>query len=113
MVVGRRSLIAIAQPLQPVLEQLQVDYGSDCSEAGLASLRQAVIAHQVDLIIGVGRPKHSMLLKLLATSTAATSCHRFLLQLLPVPLGLARIYSGQRGISLQPCSLSRFTNTGL
>jgi len=51
--------LAVSQPLatSPEQQQLQqdiADYGGDCSEAGLARLRQAVTAHEADVIIGMG-----------------------------------------------------------
>lgn len=70
LVVGGDSTLAVTLPrLQPVLEQLQFtcsNYGSDCSEAGLASLKAAVNQHQADLIIGVGGGKALDAAKLLA-----------------------------------------------
>jgi glycerol dehydrogenase len=64
--------LAVVQPvLQPVLKReklksAQASYGADCSEAGLAKLRQAVADHQADLIIGVGGGKALDAAKLLA-----------------------------------------------
>jgi len=57
--------------LQQVLEQQQLqldiaDYGGDCSEAGLARLRQAATAHEADVIIGIGGGKALDAAKLLA-----------------------------------------------
>lgn len=111
MVVGGDRTLAIAQHrLQPVLEQLQVaqaDYGSDCSEAGLASLRQAVIAHQADLIIGVGGGKALDAAKLLADQqqlpvvtvpTSAATCAAW--------TALSNVYSEQ-GAFLYDVSLAR------
>ncbi len=70
LVVGGDSTLAVTLPrLQPVLEQLQFtcsNYGSDCSESGLASLKAAVNQHQADLIIGVGGGKALDAAKLLA-----------------------------------------------
>lgn len=72
LVVGGDRTLAITLPrLQPVLKQQKLkfassSYGCDCSEAGLASLRQAVVDHQADLIIGVGGGKALDAAKLLA-----------------------------------------------
>ncbi|MBW4640234.1 MAG: iron-containing alcohol dehydrogenase family protein [Gloeocapsa sp. UFS-A4-WI-NPMV-4B04] len=70
LVVGGDSTLAVTLPrLQPVLEQLDFtcsNYGSDCSESGLAALKSAVNQHQADLIIGVGGGKALDAAKLLA-----------------------------------------------
>lgn len=71
VVGGDRTWAAIQPRLQPVLEQQKLQfalgyYGKDCSEAGLAALKQAVVAHQADLIIGVGGGKALDAAKLLA-----------------------------------------------
>jgi glycerol dehydrogenase len=97
--------------MQPILEQqlqvAQADYGSDCSEAGLASLRQAVTAHQADLIIGVGGGKALDSAKLLAYQcqlpvvtipTSAATCAAW--------TALANVYSEQ-GAFLYDVSLER------
>jgi len=54
-------------PLATSPEQQQdiADYGGDCSEAGLARLRQAT-AHEADVIIGIGGGKALDAAKLLA-----------------------------------------------
>ena len=44
----------------------QANYGGDCTEAGLAALKQAACAHQADLIIGIGGGKALDAAKLLA-----------------------------------------------
>jgi glycerol dehydrogenase len=111
LVVGGDHTLVIAQPrLQSVLEQLQVaqsDYGPDCSEAGLASLRQAVTAHQADLIIGVGGGKALDAAKLLAAQqqlpvvtipTSAATCSAW--------TALSNVYSEQ-GAFLYDVSLAR------
>ncbi len=72
LIVGGDRTLAVTLPqLQPVLEQqklhfAQADYTPDCSEASLASMRQAVTSHQADLIIGVGGGKALDAAKLLA-----------------------------------------------
>jgi glycerol dehydrogenase len=71
VVGGDRTLVAIQPFLHPVLEAqnlsfAQASYGADCSEAGLAALRQAIEQHQADFIIGVGGGKALDAAKLLA-----------------------------------------------
>ena len=71
IVGGDRTLKATLPRLQSVLAAQQLDastanYGSDCSEAGLATMRAAAKAHQADLIIGVGGGKALDAAKLLA-----------------------------------------------
>ena len=71
LIVGGGTLAITRPRLLPVLQQqhLQADtaaYGADCSEASLESLRQAVLAHRADFIIGVGGGKALDAAKLLA-----------------------------------------------
>ncbi len=72
LIVGSdRTLKATLPRLQSVLAAQELDastanYGSDCSEAGLATMGEAVKAHQADLIIGVGGGKALDAAKLLA-----------------------------------------------
>ena len=71
IVGGDRTLKATLPRLQSVLAAQQLEfstanYGSDCSEAGLATMREAVKAHRADLIIGVGGGKALDAAKLLA-----------------------------------------------
>jgi len=71
IVGGDRTLKATLPRLQSVLAAQELDartanYGSDCSEAGLATMGEAVKAHQADLIIGVGGGKALDAAKLLA-----------------------------------------------
>ena len=71
IVGGDRTLKATLPRLQPVLEAQQLEvstanYGADCSEASLATMREAVKMHQADLIIGVGGGKAIDAAKLLA-----------------------------------------------
>jgi len=72
LIVGGDRTLAVVQPwLQPVLQQeklvfAQAAYGLDCSESGLTALREAVAAHQADVIIGVGGGKALDAAKLIA-----------------------------------------------
>jgi glycerol dehydrogenase len=71
IVGGDRTLKATLPRLQSVLAAQELDastanYGSDCSEAGLATMGEAVKAHRADLIIGVGGGKALDAAKLLA-----------------------------------------------
>jgi len=113
LVVGGDRTLAITKPSwQPVLEQQQLQvaqasYGLDCSEAALASLGQAVAAHQADLIIGVGGGKALDTAKLLAYQsqlpvvtipTSAATCAAW--------TALSNVYSDQ-GAFLYDVSLER------
>jgi len=113
LVVGGDRTLAATQPrLQPVLKQqklqfAQVTYGRDCSEAGLASLRQAVAAHEADLIIGVGGGKaldaakllaHQCQLPVVTIPTSAATCAAW--------TALSNVYS-QQGAFLYDVSLAR------
>lgn len=113
LVVGGSSTLAVTQPrLQPVLEMQQLavaqaEYGPDCSEAGLESLRQAVMEHQADLVIGVGGGKALDAAKLLAHQckvvcvtipTSAATCAAW--------TALSNVYSEQ-GSFLYDVSLNR------
>ncbi len=113
VVGGDRALSATLPRLQPVLaaEQLQssiVNYGCDCSEMSLATMRQAVLAHQADLIIGVGGGKALDAAKLLAYQcqlpvvtipTSAATCAAW--------TALSNVYSEQGAflydVSLENC----------
>ncbi|HEY9807092.1 MAG TPA: iron-containing alcohol dehydrogenase family protein [Candidatus Obscuribacterales bacterium] len=72
LIIGGDRTLAVVQPwLEPVLKQeklafTQAAYGLDCSEAGLTALREAVAAHQADVIIGVGGGKALDAAKLIA-----------------------------------------------
>jgi glycerol dehydrogenase len=100
LIVGGDRTLAAAQPfLAPALQGLaiaQASYGSDCSEAGLADLLEAVAHHQADLIIGVGGGKALDMAKLVA--------HRCNLPVVTVPTSgatcaawtaLSNVYSEQ------------------
>ncbi len=113
LVVGGDRTLAVTLPLlQPVLEQQQLkvataDYGCDSSEASLATLKQAVAAHQADLIVGAGGGKALDAAKLLAhhcnlpvvtIPTSAATCAAW--------TALSNIYT-DRGGFLYDVSLSR------
>lgn len=112
IVGGDRTLAATLPRLQPILDEqhLQVsiaNYGADCSEASLASMRQAVTAHQADLIIGVGGGKALDAAKLLAHQckipvvtipTSAATCAAW--------TALSNVYS-EEGAFLYDVSLDR------
>ncbi len=112
LLVGGQTLAIVQPRLQPVLQQqhLQADtaaYGADCSEASLESLRQAVLAHRADFIIGVGGGKALDAAKLLAYQeglpvvtipTSAATCAAW--------TALSNVYSA-RGAFLYDVSLDR------
>src|SRR6476469_10749048 len=114
LIIGGDRTLAVVQPwLEPVLKQeklafTQAAYGLDCSEAGLTALREAVAAHQADVIIGVGGGKALDAAKLLAyqcqlpvvtVPTSAATCAAW--------TALSNIYSDQGGflydVPLQKC----------
>ena len=112
LIVGGQTLTVVQPRLQPVLQQqhLQADtaaYGADCSEASLESLRQAVLAHRADFIIGVGGGKALDAAKLLAHQegmpvvtipTSSATCAAW--------TALSNVYS-DRGAFLYDVSLDR------
>lgn len=68
---GDRTLALVQSQLAAIGENCgltiqQTTYGADCSEASLATLRQAVTAHQADVVIGIGGGKALDAAKLLA-----------------------------------------------
>ncbi len=113
IVGGDRTLKATLPRLQPVLaaqqlEAITASYGADCSEAGLATMREAVKTHQADLIIGVGGGKALDAAKLLAYQchlpvvtipTSAATCAAW--------TALSNVYSEQGAflydVSLENC----------
>lgn len=112
VVGGDRALAATLPRLQPILDeqQLQVsitNYGTDCSEASLAAMRQAVTTHRADLIIGVGGGKaldaakllaHQCQLPVVTIPTSAATCAAW--------TALSNVYSEQ-GAFLYDISLDR------
>ena len=103
----RGRTLAIAQEsLQPILEkqQLQIaqaDYGADCCEASLKSLKKAAKEHKADVIIGVGGGK--------AMDTAKLVAHQLELPVVTIPTSaatcaawtaLSNVYSEAGSISL-------------
>lgn len=114
LMIGGDKTLAIVQPfLAPILQQqachtAQASYGQDCSEAGLQALRQAVVDHRADLVIGVGGGKALDAAKLVANQcrqpvvtipTSAATCAAW--------TGLANVYSEagafQYDVSLSAC----------
>ncbi len=74
LVVGGDHTLAVVQAslqslMQSGLALGQTSYGADCSETGLANLRQQVSAHQADVVVGVGGGKALDAAKLLADQT--------------------------------------------
>lgn len=113
LMIGGDKTLAIIQPfLAPILQQschtAYVSYGQDCSERGLAALRQAVKDHRADLVIGVGGGKALDAAKLIAHQcrhpvvtipTSAATCAAW--------TALANVYSEtgafQYDVSLSVC----------
>ncbi|MEL6319185.1 MAG: iron-containing alcohol dehydrogenase family protein [Cyanobacteria bacterium J06626_14] len=107
---GDRTLLAAAPFLAPLwnagLEHAEASYGRDCSEEGLANLKQAVSDHQANLIIGVGGGKaldaakliaHELGLPIVTVPTSAATCAAW--------TALSNIYSEQ-GAFLYDVALS-------
>lgn len=110
VVGGDQTLLVVQASLQAFAQQglqvAQADYGADCSETGLASLREQVAAHQADVIIGVGGGKALDTAKLLADQcslpvvtvpTSAATCAAW--------TALSNVYSNQ-GAFLYDVALS-------
>ena len=112
VVGGNATLSTLAPQLQRTLKQQKLSYADasyspDCSEASLATLRDAVNTHQADLIIGIGGGKALDTAKLLAYQcqlpvvtipTSAATCAAW--------TALSNIYSDQ-GAFLYDVSLDR------
>ena len=109
LVVGGDRGLALVQP-QLTSAQLQLataNYGGESSEAALEDLSQAAVAHQADVIIGVGGGKALDIAKLLA--------HRRRLPVVTIPTSaatcaawtaLSNVYSDQ-GAFLYDVALDR------
>nr|WP_290221695.1 iron-containing alcohol dehydrogenase family protein [Trichocoleus desertorum] len=102
LIIGGDRTLAVVQPwLEPVLQQeklsfTQAAYGLDCSESGLAALREAAATHQADVIIGVGGGKaldaakliaHQCQLPIVTVPTSAATCAAW--------TALSNVYSDQ------------------
>ncbi|BAY33741.1 iron-containing alcohol dehydrogenase [Nostoc carneum NIES-2107] len=112
IVAGKQTLAITKESLQPILEQEHLDiaaadYGADCCEASLESLRKAAKAHKADLIIGVGGGK--------ALDTAKLVAHQLQLPVVTIPTSaatcaawsaLSNVYS-ETGAFLYDVALSR------
>ncbi|BAY97959.1 iron-containing alcohol dehydrogenase [Tolypothrix tenuis PCC 7101] len=112
IVAGKQTLAITKESLQPILEQEHLDiaaadYGADCCEASLESLRKAAKAHKADLIIGVGGGK--------ALDTAKLVAHQLQLPVVTIPTSaatcaawsaLSNVYS-EDGAFLYDVALSR------
>jgi glycerol dehydrogenase len=113
LVIGGQHSLPVVQPyLQPVLaaqelKWMQAEYGINCTESGLATLRDAVAQHQADLVIGIGGGKALDTAKLVAEQcqlpvvtipTSAATCAAW--------TALSNVYSEQ-GAFQYDVSLSR------
>ena len=112
LVVGGDHTLVVTQPrwqlaMEQQMQVAQASYGGDCSEAGLAALRQAVTEHQADLIVGVGGGKaldtskllaHQCQLPVVTIPTSAATCAAW--------TALSNVYSEQ-GAFLYDVSLDR------
>ncbi|WP_088242435.1 iron-containing alcohol dehydrogenase family protein [Calothrix rhizosoleniae] len=112
IVTGARTLTIGESHLKPILQQQDLrvcltDYGADCSEPSLKSLRKQAKEHKADVIIGLGGGK--------ALDTAKLLAHQLNLPVVTIPTSaatcaawtaLSNVYSPE-GAFLYDVSLSR------
>lgn len=112
IIAGKRTITTAQQSLQPILEKQQLhstqaDYGADCCEASLKSLRKAAKEHKADVIVGFGGGK--------ALDTAKLVAHQLQLPVVTIPTSaatcaawsaLSNVYSPE-GAFLYDVALSR------
>ncbi len=112
IITGDRTLATTQQHLQPILAapQLhvaQANYGADCCETSIKSLRKSAKEHKADVIIGIGGGKaldtaklvaHQMQLPVVTIPTSAATCAAW--------TALSNVYS-QAGAFLYDVALSR------
>lgn len=112
IIAGDRTLAITQQHLQPILAApklhlAQANYGADCCEASLKSLRKSAKEHKADVIIGIGGGKaldtaklvaHELQLPVVTIPTSAATCAAW--------TALSNVYS-EAGAFLYDVALSR------
>jgi len=68
---GERTLSVAVEPLKPLAKSVKLttqtaNYSPDCTESSLTRLKEAVLQHQADVIIGIGGGKALDMAKLVA-----------------------------------------------